>query len=146
MIVKTNFETINMIWTKHLWPNRTSKIEPHSAMLLDGSFDIKNFDFNPTFLILYENNMIVGCNSGHMCNDGSYRSRGLYVFPEYRKKGYGKELLLRTINIGIEEKANLVWSYPRFESWNTYQSAGFSLASEWNNSETGVNAYCILKV
>lgn len=146
MIVKTDFNTINTIWSKHLWPNRISKIEPHSAMLLDGTFDIKNFDFNPAFLILYDNDKIAGCNSGHMCADGSYRSRGLFVFPEFRKKGYGKELLLHTINMGIEEKAKLVWSYPRFESWSTYESAGFTLASEWNNSETGVNAYCTLKV
>lgn len=145
MIVKTDFDTIKSIWSEHLWPNRVSKIEPHSAMLLDGTYDMKNFDYPATFLLYYDNDKIAGCNSGHMCSDNTYRSRGLYVFPEYRKKGYGKILLEHTINIGKQEHAKSVWSYPRFESWSTYKSAGFELLGDWEKSETGTNAYCILK-
>ncbi len=51
MIVKTDFDTIKSIWSEHLWPNRVSKIEPHSAMLLDGTYDMKNFDYPATFLL-----------------------------------------------------------------------------------------------
>jgi len=142
MIVQTDFETINLIWSKHLWPTRVSKIETHSAMLLDKTYDIKNFDYLATFLVYYEDEKIAGCNSGHMCSDNTYRSRGLYVFPEYRKKGYGKALLEHTISLGKQQNASLIWSYPRFESWNTYQSAGFNLINEWDKSETGTNAYC----
>jgi len=145
MIVETDFETIRYIWKDYLWPTRTSAIEQHSAMLLNGTFDIKNFDNKATFLLYHDNGSIAGCNSGHLCSDNSYRSRGLYVFPEYRKQGIGKKLLEHTINIGKKENANMIWSYPRYESWKTYQSAGFSLCSEWAASETGTNAYCILK-
>lgn len=146
MISKTDFKTINDIWSEFLWPSRISKIESHSAMLLDGTYDIKNFDNEPTFLLFIDQGKIAGCNSGHLCSDNTYRSRGLYVFPEYRKKGIGKELLKSTINIGIEQQANLIWSYPRYESWSTYSSAGFTLAGQWEKSETGINTYCILKV
>jgi len=145
-IVETDFDTINKIWTEHLWPSRISKIETHSAMLLNKTYDIKNFDHKVTFLLLYEGNHIAGCNSGHMCSDNTYRSRGLYVFPEYRKKGYATSLLKHTINIGKDEHACSVWSYPRYESWSSYGAAGFSLITSWEKSETGTNAYCICKV
>ena len=145
-IVETDFDTINKIWTEHLWPSRISKIETHSAMLLNKTYDIKNFDHKVTFLLLYEGNHIAGCNSGHMCSDNTYRSRGLYVFPEYRKTGYATSLLKHTINIGKDEHACSVWSYPRYESWSSYGAAGFSLITSWEKSETGTNAYCIYKV
>ena len=145
-IVETDFETVNKIWTEHLWPSRISKIETHSAMLLNKTYDIKNFDNKATFLILYEGSHVAGCNSGHMCSDNTYRSRGLYVFPEYRKKGYATSLLKHTINIGKDEHACSVWSYPRYESWSSYGAAGFSLITSWEKSETGTNAYCIYKV
>ena len=146
MIQDTDFNTIYEIWYKHLWPNRLSKIESHSAMLLNETYDIKNFDYKPIYLIYRIGTEIAGCNSGHMCSDNTYRSRGLYVFPAYRKQGIAVKLLKHTINKGMQEKANLIWSYPRFESWSTYMSAGFELQSMWKKSETGLNAYCTLKV
>jgi GNAT superfamily N-acetyltransferase len=145
MISKTDFKTINKIWTEQLWPNRVSKIEPHSAMLLNKTYDIKNFDYDATYFLYHVDGKIAGCNSGHKCTDNTYRSRGLYVFPEYRKQGIGKHLLVATIQQGKEENCDLVWSYPRFESWTTYKSAGFELISDWAESETGLNAYCQYK-
>lgn len=142
MIIKTDFDTINKIWTEHLWVDRKNKIEPHSAMLLSGEYELKNYKFVPSFFIYVIDGQIIGCNSGHKCCDGTYRSRGLYVFNDYRKKGYGKELLLATINQGQLEKATCVWSYPRRESWNTYKSAGFVLISDWITNEGYLNAYC----
>jgi GNAT superfamily N-acetyltransferase len=142
MIVKTDFDTINEIWTKYLWVDRKSKIEPHSAMLLSGEYELKNYKSRPSFFIYMIGDEIAGCNSGHKCCDGTYRSRGLYVFPDHRKKGYGKELLLETINQGQRENAKCVWSYPRQNSWGTYKSAGFELISEWTASDNYLNAYC----
>lgn len=142
MIIETDFDTINSIWSEYLWPDRVSKIESHSAMILTGGYDIKNFDYKASYFIFKIDDKIVGCNSGHLCSDNKYRSRGLYVFPEYRRHGIGKELLLATINQGIKENCDLIWSYPRIESWGTYSSAGFALVSSWSQSETGINAYC----
>ena len=146
MILKTTFEVVLDIWQNHLWPERTSKIEPHSAMLIAGDYELKNYEYTPSFFIYRIDDKIVGCNSGHKCCDGSYRSRGLYVFPEYRKKGYGKELLLETIEQGRKEEATFVWSYPRYESWPTYQASGFRLVSDWKRDETGTNALCVIKI
>jgi len=142
MIEKVNYEIVYNIWVNHLWPDRKSPIEQHSAMLINQTYDLKNYEYEPTFFIYRVDGKIAGCNSGHKCCDSTYRSRGLYVFPDYRKKGYGKELLLATIDQGLKEDSTAVWSYPRYESWPTYKSAGFDLISDWSQSETGINAYC----
>lgn len=142
MIFKISFDNIYPIWRDYLWFDRTSPIEPNSAMLYKGKYDLKNMHFQPTFYAFKLNNDIVGVNSGHMCVGNNYRSRGLYVFPEFRKLGIGTELLLATIEQGLTEGASFIWSYPRVNSWTTYYSAGFILKSKWSKSETGDNAYC----
>lgn len=144
MIVELDYNTIYDIWRNFLWPIRASKIESISAMMFLNGYDMQNYNFNPTFFGYKIDNKIVGVNSGHKCADHSYRSRGLYVMPEHRHHGIGKDLLLATIDQGKKEYCTFVWSYPRQESWSTYESAGFSLASNWVLGETGTNAYCKL--
>ena len=142
MITTFSYDEIFLIWQKYLWPNRISTIEQHSAMLFLTGHDLKNYDYEPTFFCFIKNDAIAGVNSGHKCCDGSYRSRGLYVFPEYRNQGIGTKLLIAASNQGSSEQCKFVWSYPRFESWKTYERAGFSLSSDWLESEMGINAFC----
>lgn len=142
MITKISFDEILPVWKQFLWPNRVSTIETNSAMRFLGGYDIESMSTIPSFFAYMIDNRIAGVNSGHMCKDNSYRSRGVYVFPEYRKSGVGTELLVATINQGRLEGANYAWSYPRQSSWNTYKSAGYELASDWELSETSTNAYC----
>ena len=146
MIITIPFEEIYSIWNTQLWPTRQSNIETHSAMNFLGGYNMKNMISTPTFFAYKLGNKIVGVNSGHLCHDNSYRSRGLFVFPEYRKQGIGKILLVATINQGINEGANYVWSYPKRSSWSTYEASGFTLASPWETSELDINAYCKLIV
>lgn len=146
MITSITFDEIYHIWNTQLWPTRESAIETHSAMNFLGGYDMKNMIYNPTFFAYKLDKQIVGVNSGHLCHDNSYRSRGLFVFPEYRKQGIGKILLVATIDNGISEGADYVWSYPKQSSWATYESAGFNLASPWEISELDLNAYCHLKL
>lgn len=142
MIIKISFEEILPIWKQFLWPDRISPIETNSAMRFLGDYDIESMSTPASFFAYTIDNRIVGVNSGHLCKDNSYRSRGVYVFPEYRKSGVGTELLVATINQGRIESADYAWSYPRQSSWNTYKSAGYELASDWELSETSTNAYC----
>jgi GNAT superfamily N-acetyltransferase len=146
MIITIPFEEIYSIWNTQLWPNRQSAIETHSAMNFLGGYDIKNMISTPTFFAYKLDNKIVGVNSGHLCRDNSYRSRGLFVFTEYRKQGIGKILLCATIDKGKDECADYVWSYPKQSSWLTYTAAGFSIASLWEQSELDLNAYCYFKL
>lgn len=142
MIKKIDFETILPIWVNHLWNERKSPIESNSAMCFLNGYDLENMRSQPSFFAYYINENIVGVNSGHRCRDNSYRSRGLYVFNEYRGKGIAVELLLATIEEGKKENTSYVWSFPRLESWRAYEKAGFTLSSEWLDSELGKNAYC----
>lgn len=97
----------------------------------------------PTFFAIFINGEIAGVNSGHMCKDLQYRSRGLFVFEKFRGKNLGRDLLLATIDQARKEDATMCWSYPRKSSWKSYLAAGFELASDWEGSETSdANAYC----
>ncbi len=145
-IILQSYETILPIWTTKLWPNRTSKIEANSAMTLNRTYDMANMEAHPTFFSWVEDGAIVGINSGHRCGDNSYRSRGLWVNPAYRRKGIGVQLLLATIEQAKSEHCVVAWSYPKLESWRTYEKAGFILASGWEESELGQNAYCTLYI
>lgn len=146
MITKISWNEIRNIWATHLWPTRISPIEKNSAMCYLEGVNISNMYTAPTFIGYRINGEIVGVNSGHKCSDNSYRSRGLWVNPEYRKQGIGTELLIETIAQALKENSIFVWSFPRESSWNTYKKAGFSLSSEWMPSETSEsNAYCIKK-
>ena len=146
MIVQIDFSTIYHYWSTMLWPERASKIEPTSAMSFLGGYDLKNLDFEPTFFAYTIDNNIVGVNSGHKCMDNGYRSRGLYVLPEYRGKKIGVELLIETIKQGTKENCKYVWSYPKESSWRTYRKAGFVLSSSFEKSELGDNAYCRINI
>lgn len=142
MIREISFLDILPIWRDYLWVSRISDIESNSAMNFLGGYDLYNMTTKPTFLAYVVNNTIVGVNSGHMCTLNQYRSRGLFVFEEYRGRGIGSKLLIATIDHAKSEEAELCWSYPRESSWLTYRSAGFTKASEYTLGETGNNCYC----
>lgn len=145
MIHHINFETIYPIWANRLWPNRVSAITGTSAMTYLGGYDNKNMEETPNYIAYFLDNQIVGVNSGHKCMDDGYRSRGLFVFPEYRGRGIGVKLLCATIELGKKFGCNYVWSYPKQSSWQPYSKSGFILASDWETSENDINAYCIYK-
>jgi GNAT superfamily N-acetyltransferase len=140
------FDQIYPIWQKSLWPERQSAIESHSAMNLGGGYNMYNMSTEVTFFAFLDNAKIVAVNSGHPVTENMYRSRGLFVSPEYRGRGLGKELLLATIAQGKKHESKIIWSYPKKSSWNTYRSVGFNLYSDWEQSELDINAYCTLSI
>lgn len=144
MPIEIDFEIIFPVWKNKLWPERQSKIESTSAMNYLGGYNIQNMDYKPTFYGYFIDTKLVGVNSGHLCRDNSYRSRGLFVDLDYRNQGIGKLLLLASINRGRIENAKFVWSYPKHTAYKTYLGAGFSVTSDWEKSELGQNAYCKL--
>ena len=138
-----SFEDILPIWKNDLWPNRVSEITPTSAMSFLRGYCYENMKGSPTFFGYVIDDTLIGVNSGHLTKDRGYRSRGLYVSPEYRGRGIGTMLLRTTIDQARTEGAEMCWSYPKYTSWKTYQTAGFTLASIWEKSEmSDSNAYC----
>jgi len=143
MIVEITWEQIHDIWRNKLWPDRVSPIQKNSAMCFLQGHNMYNSSTLSSFFGYNINDIIVGVNSGHGTDNG-YRSRGLWVNPEYRGLGIGQQLLLATIKQAVNENYNMIWSVPRYTSWNTYKNFGFELASDWFKTETSdQNAFCI---
>jgi GNAT superfamily N-acetyltransferase len=87
--------------------------------------------YTPTFFGVYDNEKLIGVNSGHRSKKNEYRSRGLWVDPDYRGRKIGKILLQATINKAVEEGCDLIWSLPRESSMPVYNSVGFDKKSDW---------------
>jgi GNAT superfamily N-acetyltransferase len=112
-------------------------------MLLDGSLSMANMTLPSVYLGVWLGDQLIGVNSGHLCSDDTWRSRGLWVEPEYRGQGWGSKLLIETVE-SAPDVCKLAWSFPRRSSWSSYQRAGFRLISPWQASETSeANAYCV---
>lgn len=117
-----------------------------SSMLLGGGYDVSIYQrYMPIFWGVFENGVLLGVNSGHKTSMEEFRSRGLYVFPEYRKRGVGSQLLTRACSTAKEEKCKLIWSAPRIHSTAVYEKVGFILSKnqlgEDNGFEYGPNIY-----
>ena len=142
MIINITFLEIKSIWENELWPGRKD-IEPVSAMLYLDGYSMKNFELPAFYFGIYDSTKLIGVNSGHLCDDGSFRSRGLWVDPNHRKNGLGVKLLQKTIDAGRRLNAPFCRSLPRKTSWPVYQKSGFVLTSDWIKTDTSdANAYC----
>ena len=138
---RLDFNTVKEIWLEHLWPNRTSAIESHSAMTwpFEGnpeSIDMNIFTYPPTFFGTYIDNKLVGVNSGHKTNDLQYRSRGIWVDPNYRKKGVSQMLFLMTAHQAKIEGCEMLWSIPRKTALPAYAKFGFETVGGYIATET----------
>lgn len=146
MITEISFEQILPLWLK-LWPwHQVSTIEKHSCMMFTGRFFGLDYEPKITYFGIIQDDTVVAVNSGHTTPENLYRSRGLWVEPEYRSNGYGVALLEASIRKSVELGCAGTWSYPRDTSWATYNAAGFDLATDWIVSENNIkNAYCFMK-
>lgn len=131
------------VWHDKLWPGRKSKIEPTSAMSYLGGYDMQNQQFVPAFFSIRIGNDIIAINSVVMCTDGSARSRGLWVDPLYRNKGYARIVLENSIFQAKDWNASHIWTVPRQSALPAYQSVGFIQTSDWfdKDMEFGPNCY-----
>ena len=146
--INISFETICHIWQKHLWQNRVSPIETHSAMTwpYDGNpleFEMDIFKYDPLFFGVFHNGRIIGVNSGHRTKDNIYRSRGIWVDPESRKKGVAQLLFNATEKQAIKEGCNMIWSIPRKSALPAYTKFGFETVGNYfdEGMEFGPNIY-----
>ena len=146
------FETICHIWQKHLWQNRVSPIETHSAMTwpYDGNpieFDMDIFNYNPSFFGVITNGRIVGVNSGHRTKDNIYRSRGIWVDPAFRKTGVAQLLFEMTEEQAMSEGCEMIWSIPRKTALPAYTKFGFMTVGDYFGTETSdANIYVLKRI
>jgi GNAT superfamily N-acetyltransferase len=137
---KITWEEILPIWKEHL-PNMSPEQTSAMGFFLATDtehydqpiYDLKNQSFSPTFWGAFHNSKLVGVNSGHMTLDKLYRSRGLFVFSEYRGRGIGQKLLMRTLAQARHENAIACWSYPTMSAMPTYRWMQFSTKTPFFN-------------
>jgi GNAT superfamily N-acetyltransferase len=129
LITEISFTDIDFIWREHLWPMRTSAYETHSAMTWpytsEQVYDMSIFDYEAIYWGCYDSDRLVGVNSGHATSESEYRSRGLWVDPDYRSQGMGITLLTKTVMYAESQGYEMVWSLPRVSALPTYHTVGF---------------------
>jgi GNAT superfamily N-acetyltransferase len=136
MIKHIDFSTILEVWQKNLWPDRKNITPTSNMRFMDTTYIAISNMYIPTFYGYFINDKLVGVNSGHSSSRIHYRSRGLWVDPNYRKQGIGIELLKYTFDLAKKENRIVCWSLPRKESINTYLKVGFEQCSNYFQTET----------
>jgi len=150
--MKISFDDILPIWQDELWPNRESAIETHSAMTWPFSWpekeiDMNIFEYKPVFWGVFMDNMLVGVNSGHRSSEVEYRSRGIWVDPNYRKNGVAQMLFEMTQHQARIEKCEMIWSIPRKTALKAYTKFGFQTVGDYFGTETAdANIYVIKRI
>lgn len=151
-IQNISFTQAHSVWHTHLWPDRHSAIETHSAMTwpFEGdpdAIDMSIFDYEPTFWGIFVNDDLVGVNSGHRTAQSQYRSRGLWVNPVHRGKGLAQLLFTFTHWQARQEGCELIWSIPRQSALSSYTSFGFETVGDFFGTETSEsNIYVRMQV
>ena len=147
-----SWRTILNIWETKLWKNRDSAIETHSAMTWPYSGPIPThsmrvFDYIPYFIGVYDGDKLIGVNSGHRTDDKTFRSRGLWVDPAYRKQGIAQLLFETTEQLALIEGCTLIWSVPRKTALSAYERFGFKTQGDFfgtETSEANIYAYKVI--
>ena len=136
-IKEITFEEILPFW-KQLWYPKED-IQKRSGRLLLIGFNrgiITDNKIKVTYFGAEVDGKIVGVNSGYSASAG-YRSRGLYVLPEYRNRGIAQELLKATEIKGKDEGNTVLWSIPRKTAFKVYVRYGFKGLADYFDGEFG---------
>jgi GNAT superfamily N-acetyltransferase len=106
------------------------------------------FSYPATFFGIFDQDKLVAVNSGHLTTQQEYRSRGLWVDPNYRGMGLAQIILLSTIDQAKQEGVDMVWSIPRLTALPAYERAGFKTVGDLIDEgvEFGPNIYCYLEL
>ena len=140
-VEQVTWEEIRNVWEEHLWPNKKNGVakanewtwECHKNKLGKDKDMAKNVE--PTFFGIWSNNKLVAVNSCYISNKNSFwrywRSRGLWVDPEFRNQGYATIILTRSKEYAKENYGSWMWTVPRQSAFKAYHKAGFLQKSDW---------------
>jgi GNAT superfamily N-acetyltransferase len=143
MIKKISFSEVLPMWRDYLWTGRKSAIKPTNGIIFMGGFDKEIERNTPTFFGAFVDGKCVGVNSGFSTGVKQYRSRGLYVYPEYRHRRIAKYLLTEVQEQALLEGSDMMWSMPRESALGVYLRFGFCKKSKFfdKNVEFGPNCF-----
>lgn len=134
-IKSASFDEILPIWRDQLWPGRESKIEPVSAIGLDGAIDLGWLESRPVFWQIQFQGETVGVLGALLLNN--MRLRGLWVSESVRGLGLGRRLVENALATAGQVPVNLVWTMARHEAVPFYLACGLKKAREVVGYEFG---------
>jgi GNAT superfamily N-acetyltransferase len=146
MIIKRlSFDEILPIWSTYLWPNRKSKILPMSSVGYNNTRCVFEDKF-PYFYAAFLNDSCIGVNSCIKTGTYEFRSRGLWVFSEYRKEGVSKLLLAEAIRYAKNDcGGRIIWSMPRKSALPAYLSVGYQQTTDFFDDGVEFGPNCFVK-
>ena len=122
IISKSNFKEVSFIWKNYLWPKRIEPIEKTSALLFKEGIDM-NYKAAEVFFVKAEmDGRIVGVCSGQRTGVHEFRSRGLWVSEDFRKKGLGSKLFFEVEKEAQNRGCVNLWTLARYSSEKFYCS------------------------
>lgn len=127
---------VEKIWLEYLWPDRNTVSRMSSLIDAKNHNKVIYESYQPYFFGCIIDDKLVGVNSGHQTSRTHFRSRGLYVFPEWRRHGIGVELINATVQKAVQQQCKYIWTMPRKNALSTYEKCGFEKKSPWFDTGT----------
>lgn len=126
------------IWQNLLWPERPH-FDKYTTMINNKDIDMDirrkaqaNFAlYNGVFFGIKttDKGQVIACNSGHQCSRTLFRSRGLYVYPEFTGRGIAHSLLAYTAKFAQDNGFEKIWSLPTEKALPIYNQVGYETMS-----------------
>jgi GNAT superfamily N-acetyltransferase len=144
-VIPIGWKTVRSIWRDHLWPGRQSEINGVSSMRYLGGHDSLIYGYQPSFFAATVGRQIIGVISGFTTAPQLYRSRGIWIAPQWRRQGVSRLLFDRIDKAALAEGCTAVWSYPRLSALPAYLAHGFRETAPMNDddAEFGPNCYVL---
>jgi GNAT superfamily N-acetyltransferase len=129
-IIELTHENLKIYWSApDMWGN--NNLQAVNPFTYDGKYDEAINNVEVYFYGLQNEGHLMGVNSMYVCPDNSVRSRGLYVFPEYRNQGVATQLLQHCIDEASKSGLHdYIWSKPRVSAIEAYKKVGFRITSD----------------
>lgn len=140
LIQEISFREILPIWEHCLWPSRKSRIEPTSIIDHMGELSLEMERLNPVFFwggFRGKNNQLVAVLSAFPTSEDHFRCRGLWVHPEVRGTGVGRELILKAEQESLKLGRTILWTMPRMAALEFYLKCGFTAGKLLSQYEFG---------
>lgn len=138
VINSSTFEEVLPFWKNELWPGRHSAITDYSIIDHHGHLSLDKSTLSCFFVkATLEDGQIVGVNSGIKTSDSHFRSRGIWVHPEFRGLHIGSGLISELEKIAKTLDCKIIWSMPRHTSIQFYQKNGFETYKQTSAYEFG---------
>ena len=144
-VEEISFEEIKEVWEKELWPDKKNGVAKANEWTWEwsvirskrklGKDKQMAKEVEPTFIGIRSGQELVAVNSCYYSNTQGmfkyWRSRGLWVHPNFRGQKYSSVVLIWCLEYAKRKGGHWMWTVPRESALPAYKSAGFVQQSDW---------------